>query len=234
MVRISWQDPGRRRDFYGFVAADVDTLKIKILNAKFWYKTDTTMVADDIAAICRAHPFKYNYCEANNAGHVVIDLLKRYHHLYVQGITTTKKLTDPEKIRQGKSMDKHSTVEWVEWARNVGIIEMPKKPWSKGIIELNKQLARFVSKETSSGVKYEAAESDDHDDGVMCLVGLAHVAKLKFLRLGHMSRSIIASGITMEQYQSQGDADNRDALEIARERLRKRGLEPDNIDMGSW
>lgn len=189
MVRVVWYDPGRIRDRFAMLAANITAEKIQILNAKEWKKTDFTIAEDEVAAINAKRPFQYHYCETNNQGWHVIDNLRRYKRIPVIGINTGNNLTNIATIRLGRTMDKNKTVDWVEWARMKGIIEMPAKPWSIGIVELNKQLDRFVMKPTSSGVKYEAAEDDDHDDLVMCILGLAHVARFKFLRLNGMPAS---------------------------------------------
>ena len=183
MVRVATYDPGRLRDRFAMLGAEISRTEIKILIAKEWKKTDFTVAAAEIAAINKDHKFNYHIVEANNQGVAVIDLLKRYHHMSIIPVTTTKHLVDPVKIRLGKAMDKNTTVEWVEWARNEGIVIMPKGKWSAGIKELNKQLARFVGKNTGSGMKYEAADVDDHDDLVMALVIMCHFARRKILGL---------------------------------------------------
>jgi len=186
MTRVASYDPGRIRDRFAMVGADVKEKEIKILNAKEWFKTNFIFVEDEIAEINSNHKFDYHICETNNQGWHVIDNLRTLKNIPVRGVNTSNNLK-PGTARLGKSLDKNVMVEWIEWAREDGIITMPQGKWSPGITELNRQLNRFVMKRSGSGYKYEAAEDDDHDDLVMALVVLCHFAKMRLLRLGGRS-----------------------------------------------
>ena len=182
MTRVAAYDPGRIRDRFAMVGAEVTPKEIQILNAKEWQKTDFNIVEDEIAEINSHNRFHYHICETNNQGWHVIDNL-RLKNIYVRGVNTSKNLT-ASTARLGNARDKNTMVEWIEWARKKKIITMPQGKWNYGITELNPQLNRFVMKRSGSGYKYEAAEEDDHDDLVMALVVLCHFAHMRLLRLG--------------------------------------------------
>jgi len=193
LTRVAAYDPGRIRDRFAMVGAEVTTKEIQILNAKEWKKTNFNFVEDEIAEINSKNPFQYHICETNNQGWHVIDNLRTLKNIYVRGVNTSKNLK-PSTARLGKSLDKNAMVEWIEWAREEKIITMPQGKWSHGITELNRQLNRFVMKRSSSGYKYEAAEDDDHDDLVMALVVLCHFSRLRLLRFGKSAGVIGAGG----------------------------------------
>ena len=191
MKKVVALDPGRIRDGFGMVAANVDPNTINLLNAKIWYKKDFHTVSADIAEIHKKVHFDVFLCESNNQGHPAIDVLKRFHNIHCIPITTVKEVKDKEKLRQGNSMPKNVTVEWVEWAIQKGIILMPKKPWLQGIRKLDEQMLQYVRRTTSSGTKYEAADPDIHDDLVSCLLTLSHYCRIKLLKLGYRDTSVL-------------------------------------------
>lgn len=202
MTRVAAYDPGRIRDRFAMIGAEVTAKEIKILNAKEWRKTNFTFVEDEIAEINAHNRFHYHICETNNQGWHVIDNLRTLKNIYVRGVNTSNRLK-PQTTKLGKSLDKNTMVEWIEWARKEKIITMPQGKWSHGITELNRQLNRFVMKRSSSGYKYEAAEDDDHDDLVMALVVLCHFSRMRLLKLGK-SRGIqgFGAGDPYDSYKS--------------------------------
>lgn len=181
-LKLAAYDPGRMRDGFAMIAGVVDENQILIKNAKVWYKTDITVVADRIAEIAKKARFDRQICEANNYGHTFIDQMRRYHRIHCIPITTTKLLKDIEKIKAGKTMAKNETVEWVEVARQTGRLLMPAKPWNDGIKLLDKQLSRFIRVRSGDSVSYRAAEDEDHDDLVSALLMLCHYARKHILK----------------------------------------------------
>ena len=185
-VTVASYDPGRIRDHFGMLGARIDESHIYLTNATVWIHTDSTDVTPAIAEINKEANFDVHLCESNNQGYFIIDNLKRYHHIYCRPITNVKELKDKEKIKQGTSMPKNITVEWVEYARRVGIIVMPaRSTWTDGMILLDRQLKDYVSYVTRSGVSYGAATEKGHDDLVACLLLLCHWAKKHILKIGY-------------------------------------------------
>ena len=184
-MRLMPLDPGRIRDAFGGLVATVTSDRIMIEAAKEWFRKDSTTVIGEIATIVKKNGIDRVICESNNQGHPIIDMLRRLHHIYPVPVNTTKELKDKKKLKSVNSMGKNVTVEWVEWANREGIILMPRKPWSQGIRRLDAQMSRYIRKTTETGTKYGAAEDDDHDDLVSCLLLLSHYARLKLLRLGY-------------------------------------------------
>jgi len=224
MVRVAAYDPGRIRDSLGMVAADVSEKEILLLNAKEWKKTNFVIAEQQIADINERHPFDRHICETNNQGWHVIDNMRSIHGIPVIGVNTSKSLT-AKTARLGKSLDKNAMVEWIDWARDKGVVKFPSGQWSQGITELSKQLNRFVMKKTSSGYKYEAAESDDHDDLVLALVVLCHYARMKILNLGNIQEPPLGMGPPEDDMSS----DNVFVKNI-RERLQSSGMKLDEIE----
>lgn len=217
MVRLATYDPGRRRDRFGMLGGHITQTQIRLLNAKEWNRTDFTIAEDNIAQINKEHKFDYHYCESNNQGWHVIDNLRRYHKIPIRPITTTRGVTDPEKIRDSSILDKPKEIEWVEYARIMNIIEFPAKPWSAGIKALDNQLDNFVAKQTSTGVKYEAIDPDIHDDLVMCLIIMARVARTMFL--GKNEKSSLGWGVTIDNIYN-GDRLNKSLQDKVFKRFR--------------
>ena len=216
MVKAIAFDVGMKRDAFAAVSAEITSSNILLGNAKEWFSKDITNVADEIAEIHKTAKFDRFICESNNQGYPVIDLLKRYHKIYCIPITTVKELKNKEKIRQGKSMPKNVTVEWVEWARKSDILLMPNT-LSPGLKRLEEQMSRYVRKSTASGTKYQAEEEEDHDDLVSALLILCHYARTKVLSIGYKDIGAIASRRLPNALDLQKTTE-----EITTERMRKR------------
>ena len=194
MLKLSAYDPARTRDAFGMLGANVDEHKIRLTKAKEWFHTDSTDVAQEIAQINEEAKFDIHLCESNNQGYFVMDNLKRYHRIYCQPVHNVKEIKDKEKLKYGKSMPKNVTVEWVEWARREGIIEMPERDtWTDGMIRLNRQLQNYVSFTTKSGTSYGAATEKDHDDLISCLLIICYYARKHILKIGY--HDVTAFGI---------------------------------------
>ena len=193
MVKVAAFDPGFKRDAFAMVAANVTSDHIKLINAKEWWNKDIIIIAEKIRSIHNTAKFERFICEANNQGYPVIDVLRQKYSINCVPITTVKALSNKEKIRQGKSMPKNVTVEWVEWARKSGVLVMPKKPLSFGLKRLDQQMSRYIRKSTASSTKYEAAEEEDHDDLVSALLILCHYARTKILSIGYRGSTLITS-----------------------------------------
>ena len=162
-MRICSLDPGRIRDAFCMLVADVDEKSVKLLNTREWYNKDFYIVGKDISDIKAKVGIDMFLCETNNQGHPAIDTLRRFYDIDCRGIITARDVKSKEKLRTGNVMPKNITVEWVEWALQQGIIVFPQKPWPRGIKRLDEQMSQYVRRVSSSGMKYEAADTELHD-----------------------------------------------------------------------
>ena len=191
-MRVVALDPGRIRDAFGLLVADIDAQGIRLLNTREWFNKDFFTVGKAISKICEEKNVDMVVCETNNQGHPAIDTLNRFYGIEAKGITTVKDVKSREKLRMGSSMPKNVTVEWVEWALQMKVIQFPQKPWPRGIKRLDEQMAQYIRKVTSSGTKYEASDVETHDDLVSCLLIMSHYARIHILQLGFLQKPMLA------------------------------------------
>ena len=211
-------DPGRIRDAFGLLMADIDEKHIRILNTKEWWNKDFFTVGNDISRIRdRVHIDRF-LCEANNQGHPAIDSLRRFHGIECRGITTVKDVKNRERLMTGNTMPKNVTVEWVEWALQNAIIEFPERPWPDGVKRLDEQMGQFVRHVSSGGMKYEAADRELHDDLVSCLLIMCHYARIHVLQLGYLERPLVA-GMAHETALDHAKLDMSEAEKDIRRRM---------------
>lgn len=190
-VKVAAYDPGRIRDSFFMLAARVSREHIDLLNGREWLNQDFTIIADDIARIARKSRIDIHVCEANNQGYPAIDMLRRLHGIEAEPVVTVAKLDSKDKMLEGRRMPKETTVEWVEWARQQGIVRYPKT-LTKALKTLDTQMQNYVRHTTLSGTKYASATEEEHDDAVATLLVLCHYARIHLLQLGQPLHNPIA------------------------------------------
>ena len=190
-VKVAAYDPGNIRDSFFMLAARVYWDRIELLNGRSWLQTDFTVIADEIARISKKSGINIHVCEANNQGYPIIDMMRRMHGIDAQPVVTVAKLDSKDKILEGNRMAKSTTVEWVEWARQQGIVRLPKT-LTRPLQTLVTQMENYVRHTTLSGTKYAAATEEEHDDSVAALLILCHYARLHLLQLGQPFKAPIA------------------------------------------
>ena len=190
-VKLAAYDPGRIRDSFFMLAARVGPDRIDLLNGREWLNQDFTIIADDIARISRKSRIDIHVCEANNQGYPAIDMLRRLHGIDAEPVVTVAKLDSKDKMLEGRRMPKETTVEWVEWARQQGIVRMPKT-MPKALQTLDTQMQTYIRHTTLSGTKYASSTEEEHDDAVAALLVLCHYARIHLLQLGQPHHNPIA------------------------------------------
>lgn len=183
MIKIAVGDPGKQRDYFGFVGIEIDTRKklIFVKFAKRWQREDYLDVEREIAAYHEEIKWNYIYIEQNNTGEHVIEVLKRQYHLPIRSITTSKNLKDPKKIHSVKVMDKNEIVSWYVKAKQNHIIKFPRNTQNQDMKELITQVSTFSEYITEAGNVSYHAPGTTHDDLMMALLIACFVAR-KYIR----------------------------------------------------
>lgn len=183
-TRIAGYDTGRTRDGFAMVVADITRTEIFILFAEVWYNRPIDAVARRISEINKKAGIDKHLIESNSGGHYVVDLLRRYHHINAISVPTVKEVKDEKKIKEGVTMGKYDTIDWMESARKEEIMQMPRKAkWSRGLRLLDQQMGNFIRRVTPTGVSYEAANENVHDDLVMALALIVNYSRARVLKL---------------------------------------------------
>lgn len=105
------------------------------------------------------------------------------------------------------------------------------------VTELKEEALREVTKLTTNDrITFDHPEGK-HNDLVhaweMSLKAVVEFQKKK--GMGFSNDELITAGITEAQYYARDDTDTSDILDVAKERLAKRGLDPDEISiLGNW
>lgn len=193
MLRVAAYDPGRKRDGFGMVIAEVDQKHIYLRDCLVWYAKDVTRVADEIAQISKKARIERHICESNSLGTSCIDMLKRYHSIHCHPITTVRAVKDKSKLQRADTMGKLNAIEFFEYARQKGIFLMPAKPWTKGIKLFQRQLDNYERKLTSDSVRYGAADEDINDDLISAALVLTFWSRMKILRIGYPNNTVLAA-----------------------------------------
>jgi len=169
--RIGSGDPGRFKNSFAFVLTEYDRLKNKIYvkGARDWMGEEYPTVEKELAKVHQDKALDFFVVEQNNTGIHVIESLRTIHHVPVIGINSSSKITDPAKIRAGKSMDRVEHVGWINEKRAEGTIVFPKVK-TAGLKKLVNQLNTFVRKTTKGGQTTYAAEGSQPDDYVMAFM----------------------------------------------------------------
>ena len=224
LIKVSAYDTARVRDFFCQVGAVVSRQQIQVIGCRFWHKTDFMNVAKDISDSHAKFKWDYHVCESNMGGMFVHDVMRKVHGINFEMVQTVKEVKKQSKLREGKSMPKYTTIDWMEYARMMEILKFPpQETWTPGIIELNRQLGNYVAKATGSGVKYENEAPDDHDDGVMALALVVHKARTSLLQLGTVGDNMFAtySAETVGDPPQMDQHSETKAERVIGERLRK-------------
>lgn len=197
-VRLGFGDPGKQKSRYAVLVADILPTEIRIRGAKEWSRFNYTEVADDIAAMHGKHNFRRFGIELNNTGQHVQDYFVRFHPDFPLWPVNTvgRPVTDPDKIREGKSMYKQGTAEWVKQLKEDGVLKFPKDT-TPALEELKRQMEGFLPHPTETGRISYHTEGMQRDDLVMCLLGLCYIAT-PFIK-GSL-RPVVVSGKEGEEY----------------------------------
>jgi len=218
MIRLASGDPGKEKSRFAILIADVYPKEIQIRGAKEYRKFDYTLVEDDIARLHMEHKFRQFVVELNNTGKHVVDNMKRYHpHVQLWPVNTVgKPVTDPDKVREGHSMYKKGTAEYVKKLKDDGIIKFPRQS-TPVLEELKRQMEGFLPYVTPTGSITYHSEGMQRDDLVMALLLLCFRAEV-FM---NSSQEPVVAGIGSDEDYWQSLKSDKDRL-LAKPRMQER------------
>jgi len=183
IIRIGAGDPGKMRDSFGYIVADIDLEKkeVRIRKAKRWlgrtYKKVVQYIADDYVN----NKLDHLVIERNNTGEQVIEEFRMQYRIPAIPVTTSKNLKTQEKINAWNTMDKNEMVKYYNQLKKNFKVKFPNKFRDKedkeNFDELKRQVALFAEHRTESGQFSYHAPGDEHDDMVMALLLLLHLAR---------------------------------------------------------
>ncbi len=183
IIRIGAGDPGKMRDSFGYLVGDIDIEKgeVRIRKAKRWlgrtYKKVVQYIADDY----EKNKLKHLVIERNNTGEMVIEEFRMVYRIPAIPIVTSKNLKSQDKINDVKVMDKNEMVKYYNQLKKQFKVKFPNKFKSEedkeNFEELKRQIAIFAEHRTESGTFSYYAPGDEHDDMVMALLLLLHMAR---------------------------------------------------------
>lgn len=207
-------DPGGSIDDYFFTVlkTDIKTSKIRVFGAMHWLLDedrgiDFAVIRNQIAKLHLRNYFNMIGCETNNYGRGEIQSMRREYKINMYPVTTSGKITSEKIIKKAHTMDKNQMIKWANSWRVDGNIVFPTPdkitPEIKKIIT---QLDSFIVKKTNTTAgpqwKYEA-DGQEHDDGVMSLLGNLYIVKEKFLKInGYDQRKLGAKTAETESIES--------------------------------
>lgn len=181
---------------------DIENRIIYVTGAMFW-KVDEkegilfATIRNDIAKLHLINKFDLMGCETNNYGRTEMESLRREYGIKMIGINTTGKITSKVILKKGLSMDKEQIIKFTNAWRQHPIAD-PDNKSKLGQIKFLKQkttelqrvvdeLDSFVKKMPegigSTGRAKFGAEGQQHDDGVMSMLGNFHVIKTKIFKI---------------------------------------------------
>ena len=203
LYRTAFLDPGGTLDdyFLTMTSTDVKAKKIYVTGAMHWLLNDRTgitfaKISNDIAKLHLMNKFHLIGCEINNYGRSEIQSLRREYHMKLIGINTVGKATSEKILQRGLTLDKHQMIRWTNsWRQNsfddpdnekcLGQVFFPvhKTPEIRKIVS---ELDTFIVEKPNLGgtpnPKYHA-DGDQHDDGVLSLLGNLFIVKERLLRI---------------------------------------------------
>ncbi len=182
IVRLCAGDPGFS-DPYGFVGIelDTDTGKIYIKLAKIWVKTNFDIVARDISRIYHNIKPQAIGIEKNNHGVEAIKSLHKFD-LPIISINTSANITNFKKMHSVYTMDKTNMVKWFVTQKRQHNIIFPKTN-NKDMRELIRQISEFTQYKTRTGNDTFQASKSGHDDLMLSLLLVCHLARKYMNRL---------------------------------------------------
>ncbi len=204
IVRIGSGDPGKMRDSFGYLVGDVDLKKreVQLRKARRWlgrsYKKVVQYIADDYVK----NKLDHLVIERNNTGEAVIEEFRMQYKIPAIPVVTSKNLKNQEKINSAKVMDKNEMVKYYNRLKKDFRVKFPgtfHNPENEECFaELKRQVAIFAEHRTESGQFSYYAPGQEHDDMVMALLLLLHLARY-YLReknkgFGVASRSYLPKG----------------------------------------
>lgn len=234
VIHVAAYDIARVRDYYAMVTALLSKRQIHVTGAKFWKATNVMKIGADITRYHSKFHYDMHVAESNMGGHLIQDLMNDKFGLNMELVTTVDEVKDPKKIAEGRSMPKYSTIDWLEYARQMGIVTFPPpEVWNDGMIELDRQRESFIAKRGMGKAKYEAAHPEDHDDGIMALAILAHTARHHTLDLGSRSMNM-TSGCDYGEQVPRSEKDATLSKEYVKQRLStKAGFKITDVEVDS-
>lgn len=217
-VLTGFIDPGGSIDDYFFTVlkTDIRTSKIKVFGAMHWLLNekkgiDFAVIRNQIAKLHMRNHFNTIGCELNNFGRGEVQQMRREYHIKMYGVNTSGKVTSEQIIKKAHTLDKHQMVKWTNSWRVDGNIVFPVA--ERRTPEINKiihQLDSFVVSKAqgASGPQWKyQADGNQHDDGVMSLLGNLYIVKEKFLKIsGYGARSVGGKVATGESIDNQEDS----------------------------
>ena len=184
IVRIGAGDPGKMRDSFGYLVGDIDIEKreVRIRKAKRWlgrsYKKVVQYIADDYVK----NKLDHLVIERNNTGEMVIEEFRIQYRIPAIPVVTGRELKSQEKINDVKVMDKNEMVKYYGMLKKDFRVKFPNKFKTdedrENFEELKRQIAIFAEHRTESGKSFAYyAPGEEHDDMVMALLLLLHLAR---------------------------------------------------------
>lgn len=193
-VLTGFIDPGGSVDDYFFTVlkTHIPTAKIQVYGAMHWLLDekrgiDFASIRNQIAKLHLKNYFNLIGCELNNFGRGEVMQMRREYHINMYGVNTSGRVTSEQVIKKQKTLDKHQMVKWTNSWRVDGNITFPvPEKRTPEIQKIVHQLDSFVVEKANgaSGPQFKYhADGNQHDDGIMSLLGNLYIVKEKFLHI---------------------------------------------------
>ena len=201
-IVVGFIDPGGTIDdyFLTMTRTNVRTHEVFVTGAMHWLLNDKTKVTfakirNDIAKLHLRNHFNILGCELNNFGRSEVQSMRREYHIKMYGVNTSGRITSEEVIRKQHTLDKHQMVRWTNSWRQDGKIKFPRRKTPE-IKKILSQMDTFIVEKPNLGgspnYKYHA-EGNQHDDGVMSLLGNLYIVKEKVLHISGFDERYIGA-----------------------------------------
>ena len=204
LIKTGFLDTGGTADYACFTMCQVDIPNriIYVSGAMYWKVSEKdnilfATIRNQIAELHKIHHYDLIGCETNNYGRSEMESMRREYGIKMIGITTSGKLTDEKKIKKGLTMDKEAIIKFTNvWRTNalmdkkndfkLGQIKFLKRKTPE-LIKLLNEFDSFVRKDAdgvgSTGRPKYGAEGNNHDDGVLSMLGNIHMIKTQIFKV---------------------------------------------------